>query len=91
MSLTHRVGLQQDNQFKHWFMYFLIGFVVCTLRESPVQDEQTRTNHSPSDTRSFSYFLVTEINYLNKALELFNTAMGRLKFLLTGCQCHTTD
>lgn len=38
-----------ENQFRHWFMYFLIGFVVCTL--------------------------LTEINYLNKALELFNTAM----------------
>ncbi|PLW42468.1 hypothetical protein PCASD_04671 [Puccinia coronata f. sp. avenae] len=38
-----------ESQFKYWFMYFLIGFVVCTL--------------------------LTEINYLNKALELYNTAM----------------
>ncbi|KAI7942432.1 hypothetical protein MJO28_012459 [Puccinia striiformis f. sp. tritici] len=38
-----------ESQFKFWFMYFLIGFVVCTL--------------------------LTEINYLNKALELYNTAM----------------
>lgn len=42
-------SIKGDNQFKNWFMYFLIGFVVCTL--------------------------LTEINYLNKALELFNTAM----------------
>ncbi|KAG0151155.1 hypothetical protein CROQUDRAFT_37005 [Cronartium quercuum f. sp. fusiforme G11] len=42
-------SIKGDNQFKNWFMYFLIGFVICTL--------------------------LTEINYLNKALELFNTAM----------------
>jgi hypothetical protein len=36
---------------RHWFMYFLMVFVVITL--------------------------LTEINYLNKALELFNTSMGR--------------
>ncbi|KAM0748503.1 DUF803-domain-containing protein [Meredithblackwellia eburnea MCA 4105] len=42
-------SIRGDNQFKHWFMYFLLGFVVITL--------------------------LTEINYLNKALELFNTAM----------------
>ncbi|KAA1089172.1 hypothetical protein PGT21_008989 [Puccinia graminis f. sp. tritici] len=41
--------IRGESQFKYWFMYFLIGFVVCTL--------------------------LTEINYLNKALELFNTAM----------------
>lgn len=39
-----------DNQVKHWFFWFLFGFVVITL--------------------------LTEINYLNKALELYNTAMG---------------
>jgi len=38
-----------ESQFKYWFIYFLIGFVICTL--------------------------LTEINYLNKALELYNTAM----------------
>ncbi|CAH7684863.1 magnesium transporter NIPA-domain-containing protein [Phakopsora pachyrhizi] len=42
-------SIKGDSQFKYWFMYFLIGFVICTL--------------------------VTEINYLNKALELYNTAM----------------
>ncbi|OAV96712.1 hypothetical protein PTTG_02907 [Puccinia triticina 1-1 BBBD Race 1] len=41
--------IRGESQFKYWFMYFLIGFVVCTL--------------------------LTEINYLNKALELYNTAM----------------
>lgn len=41
--------MQGENQFKHWFLYFLIAFVIITL--------------------------VTEIIYLNKALELFNTAM----------------
>ncbi|MBW0488656.1 hypothetical protein O181_028371 [Austropuccinia psidii MF-1] len=41
--------IRGENQFKYWFMYFLLGFVICTL--------------------------LTEINYLNKALELFNTAM----------------
>ncbi|KAK4700914.1 magnesium transporter, partial [Phenoliferia sp. Uapishka_3] len=43
-------SIRGDNQFKHWFIYFLLGFVVLTLG--------------------------IEINYLNKALELFNTAMG---------------
>lgn len=42
-------SIRGDNQFKHWFIYFLLGFVIITL--------------------------LTEINYLNKALELFNTAM----------------
>lgn len=41
--------IQGVNQFKHWFLYFLIAFVTVTL--------------------------LTEIVYLNKALELFNTAM----------------
>lgn len=41
--------IQGENQFKHWFLYFLLAFVVITL--------------------------VTEIIFLNKALELFNTAM----------------
>ncbi|GAA5889355.1 hypothetical protein JCM5296_006338 [Sporobolomyces johnsonii] len=42
-------SIRGDNQFKHWFIYFLLAFVVVTL--------------------------LSEINYLNKALELFNTAM----------------
>ncbi|KAK0553648.1 hypothetical protein OC846_000478 [Tilletia horrida] len=41
--------IRGENQFKHWFIYFLLAFVVCTL--------------------------LIEINFLNKALELFNTAM----------------
>lgn len=41
------LSIQGDNQFKYWFIYFLIGFVIITL--------------------------VTEIIFLNKALELFNT------------------
>lgn len=43
------LSIQGDNQFKYWFVYFLLGFVTVTL--------------------------VTEIIFLNKALELFNTAM----------------
>lgn len=43
------LSIQGQNQFKHWFLYFLIAFVTVTL--------------------------LTEIVYLNKALELFNTAM----------------
>lgn len=42
------LSIRGQNQFKHWFIYFLLGFVVITL--------------------------LVEINYLNKALELFNTA-----------------
>ncbi|KAN0064576.1 hypothetical protein ACQY0O_002204 [Thecaphora frezii] len=42
------LSIRGQNQFKHWFMYFLLGFVIVTL--------------------------LVEINYLNKALELFNTA-----------------
>ncbi|EPQ29352.1 uncharacterized protein PFL1_03107 [Pseudozyma flocculosa PF-1] len=42
------LSIRGQNQFKHWFMYFLLAFVVVTL--------------------------LVEINYLNKALELFNTA-----------------
>ncbi|KDN53195.1 DUF803-domain-containing protein [Tilletiaria anomala UBC 951] len=43
------LSIRGQNQFKYWFIYFLLGFVIVTL--------------------------VTEIIYLNKALELFNTAM----------------
>lgn len=43
------LSIRGENQFKHWFIYFLFGFVIVTL--------------------------LTEIVYLNKALELFNTAM----------------
>ncbi|KAG9287714.1 hypothetical protein G9A89_004117 [Geosiphon pyriformis] len=42
-------SIMGKNQFTHWFLYFLAGFVAVTL--------------------------LTEINYLNKALNLFNTAM----------------
>ncbi|PWN50987.1 DUF803-domain-containing protein [Violaceomyces palustris] len=42
------LSIRGQNQFKHWFVYFLLGFVIVTL--------------------------LVEINYLNKALELFNTA-----------------
>ena len=41
------LSVQGDNQFKYWFIYFLLAFVTVTL--------------------------VTEIIFLNKALELFNT------------------
>lgn len=41
------LSIQGDNQFKYWFIYFLLAFVTITL--------------------------VTEIIFLNKALELFNT------------------
>ncbi|KAE8269644.1 hypothetical protein A4X09_0g2697 [Tilletia walkeri] len=43
------LSIRGENQFKHWFIYILLAFVICTL--------------------------LIEINYLNKALELFNTAM----------------
>ncbi|KAK0565102.1 hypothetical protein OC844_001378 [Tilletia horrida] len=43
------LSIRGENQFKHWFIYVLLAFVVCTL--------------------------LVEINFLNKALELFNTAM----------------
>ena len=42
------LSIRGQNQFKHWFIYFLLAFVIITL--------------------------LIEINYLNKALELFNTA-----------------
>lgn len=42
-------SIRGNNQFKHWFLYVALVFVVITL--------------------------LTEINYLNKALELFNTSM----------------
>lgn len=42
-------SIRGNNQFKHWFLYVSLVFVVITL--------------------------LTEINYLNKALELFNTSM----------------
>ena len=41
-------SIRGENQFKHWFMYIILPFVVCTL--------------------------LVEINYLNKALALYNTA-----------------
>jgi hypothetical protein len=55
-----------DNQFKYWFIYFLLGFVVITLRRLLLDLLVTPlTFHSA----------VTEIYYLNIALALFNTAM----------------
>ena len=42
------LSIRGHNQFKYWFTYFLLIFVIVTL--------------------------LIEINYLNKALELFNTA-----------------
>ncbi|WFD36502.1 hypothetical protein MCUN1_003383 [Malassezia cuniculi] len=42
------LSIRGNNQFKYWFTYFLLVFVIVTL--------------------------LVEINYLNKALELFNTA-----------------
>lgn len=50
-------------QFKYWFTYFLLGFVVVTLRES----------FENFLTRIYERSLVTEIYYLNVALALFNT------------------
>ncbi|SGY13614.1 BQ5605_C010g05914 [Microbotryum silenes-dioicae] len=60
-------SIRGDNQFKHWFIYFLLGFVIITL--------------------------LTEINYLNKALELFNTAMVTPTYyvLFTGCTLITAS
>ncbi|CAG8662942.1 9095_t:CDS:2, partial [Ambispora leptoticha] len=42
-------SIMGENQFTHWFLYFLGGFVIITL--------------------------LTQLNFLNKALNLFNTAM----------------
>ncbi|SCZ89664.1 BZ3500_MvSof-1268-A1-R1_Chr9g10536 [Microbotryum saponariae] len=60
-------SIRGDNQFKHWFIYFLLGFVIITL--------------------------LTEINYLNKALELYNTAMVTPTYyvLFTGCTLITAS
>ena len=55
-----------DNQFKHWFIYFLLGFVVITLRRLLIDLLVTPLT---------LVLAVTEIYYLNIALALFNTAM----------------
>ena len=55
-----------DNQFKHWFIYFLLGFVVITLRRLLID-----LLVNPLTL----VLAVTEIYYLNIALALFNTAM----------------
>ena len=52
-------------QFKHWFIYFLLGFVVVTLREY--------FRLIPGQTNLFG--VVTEVYYLNVALALFNTGL----------------
>ncbi|GJN91225.1 hypothetical protein Rhopal_004243-T1 [Rhodotorula paludigena] len=52
---------KDGSQWKHWFMYFLIGFCVVTL--------------------------LLEINYLNKALELFNTAMVTAIYFVVFTTC----
>ncbi|KAH8920695.1 DUF803-domain-containing protein, partial [Atractiella rhizophila] len=57
-------SIRGNNQFKHPFIYFLLGFVIVTL--------------------------LTEINYLNKALELFNTAMGVYYVIFTFCTLVTS-
>ncbi|PWY99074.1 DUF803-domain-containing protein [Testicularia cyperi] len=60
------LSIRGQNQFKHWFIYFLLGFVIVTL--------------------------LIEINYLNKALELFNTATVTPTYyvLFTGCTLITS-
>jgi hypothetical protein len=50
-------------QFKHWFMYFLLIFVIITLRMLL----------SRLDQHNADGVLVTEVYYLNMALALFNT------------------
>lgn len=52
-------------QFKYWFTYFLLGFIVVTLRKS--------FRETPSDMNRLRLPSVTEIYYLNVALALFNT------------------
>ncbi|KAG7098209.1 hypothetical protein E1B28_000177 [Marasmius oreades] len=58
--------IKGDNQFKNWFLYFLLVFVVVTLCRLP---------QVPSSIEADLNLLVTEVFYLNKALALFNTAM----------------
>ncbi|KAH9171956.1 magnesium transporter NIPA-domain-containing protein [Lactarius sanguifluus] len=57
-----------DNQFKHWFIYFLLVFIAVTLGESA----SSWLSASEDQTELCT---VTEVFYLNKALALFNTAM----------------
>lgn len=54
------LSIQGENQFKYWFIYFLLAFVTITL--------------------------VTEIIFLNKALELFNTGQCSLALLSFGSE-----
>ncbi len=54
-----------DNQFKYWFIYFLIVFVAVTLSK-PTICLLSRPN---------TPYVVTEVFYLNKALALYNTGV----------------
>ncbi len=54
-----------DNQFKHWFIYFLMVFIVCTLG--------TRFSTRLRSTPLTRLDPVTEVYYLNVALALYNT------------------
>ena len=48
-AIVHTITYKDENQFKNWFIYLVLGIVIVTL--------------------------VIEIVYLNKALNLFNTAL----------------
>ncbi|KAF8713326.1 hypothetical protein RHS03_00875, partial [Rhizoctonia solani] len=59
-------SIRGDNQFTYWFIYFLLIFVIITLRKVS----------SCSRLACSDEAIVTEVYYLNVALALFNTAMG---------------
>lgn len=61
-------SIRGDNQFKHWFMYFLLGFVIITLLTEINYVRLPSRSEGSADTD-------TARQQLNKALELFNTAM----------------
>jgi hypothetical protein len=54
---------EPESQFKYWFMYFLLVFVIVTLRK-------WRSAIYPCMA---DVVAVTEVYYLNVALALFNT------------------
>lgn len=79
LGATLVTSINGDNQFKFWFTYFILVFGKDRPYLTVLQMLIFRF--------TVVVTLLTEINYLNKALELFNTAMVTPVYfvLFTGC------
>lgn len=75
-------SINGNNQFTYWFIYFILVFGAHSFFL-----QYRAEQHANFGTFAVVVTLLTEINFLNKALELFNTAMVTPIYfvLFTGC------